>query len=428
MTGNSNIISNNSSPQNAFVLLLFLLLIGACQPKETGLPEAKDLTFNPLFNGEDLTGWTISGDASVHIDSGVIHFANGSSGERGFLLTDKTYKNFHLKFDFLCPPMNNSGLVIRHQVLDENTGIYNGYEVNLYNVEDTQNPTGSVMNLSRSFLPEGFDPKAWNSLELVAKGDYISIMLNGTKINEFHNRRSLHGKIGFVSNTGRLRHMALFKNIELQSLSDTPISSPMIEDIMRTGNNGLPEKIFNGKDMSGWEITGDGIWLVQDGIITGRTNKENFSFLKYARPYKNFYLKLKFNISKEHNSGVFIRQHADSLNININTGLEVNIYDSNGFSYAWPTGSIVTKARSFIGIVDYDAWNQMEIFAFEDHICVYVNGSKTTDYYTNKDFNRQGFICLQVGVQLARNPQDGSVVQFKDIEIVDFSNVDILGF
>lgn len=412
----------------SILFFIVVLIISTCNTKDQLSLSDQESQFISIFNGIDLKGWEIFPNVSVQVDSGIIHLANDNTGKRGFLLTDQEYRNFQLKLEFLCPPSNNSGLILRYNKLDEDPDSYNGYEINIFNVEDTQNPTGSIMNLSRSFYPDNFNPNSWNKMEITVDGDYISIFINGIKVNEIHDRRSLSGKIGFVTNSGRLRHMAMYRNIEIKKLPDRKSLHPQIEDVMRTGSRKVPIKIFNGVDLNGWEIIGDGIWLVQDGYIAGKTNKDDFSFLKYSKPVKNFYLQLKFNISKEHNSGVFIRQNIDSANININTGLEVNIYDHNGFSYAWPTGSIVTKARSFIGLVDYDEWNIMEIFAFDKHISVYVNGIKSTEYYSADEFNKPGFICLQVGIQLAAEQKGGSEVKFKDLEIIEFRETDKLSF
>ena len=412
----------------SILLFVFILMLSTCNIKDQRSLANHESPFNPIFNGKDLEGWQVLPNTSVQVDSGVIHLANDRTGKRGFLLTEKKYRNFQLRLEFLCPPSNNSGLILRYNNLDVSNEGYNGYEVNIFNVENTQNPTGSIMNLSRSYYPENFNPNTWNTMEFKADGDYISISINGTKINEIHDRRSLSGHIGFVTNKGRLRHMAMYRNIELKELPDTESLPPQIEDVMRRGSKKIPLKIFNGVDLNGWDIIGDGIWLVQNGYISGKTNIEDFSFLKYKKPVKNFYLQLKFNISKEQNSGVFIRQNMDSVNVNLNTALEVNIYDHNGFSYAWPTGSIVSKARSFIGLVDYDEWNNMEIFAFEKHICVYVNGIKSTEYYSSEEFNKPGYICLQVGIQLANEQKGGSEVMYKDLEIIEFEDSDILSF
>ena len=173
---------------------------------------------------------------------------------------------------------------------------------------------------------------------------------------------------------------------------------------------------------------GDGQWEVRDGFISGKTGKEDFSFLRSVNAWRDFYLTLKFRIEKSHNSGVFILVDPDSQEIGLQTGLEINIYDHDGFAYGWPTGSVVTKARAFIGVVDYDDWNTMEIFSFQNHICTYVNGLKASEYYVTEEFNRPGNICLQVGKQVASEERGDSEVAFKDITIRDFSEIPFIGY
>lgn len=96
--------------------------------------------------------------------------------------------------------------------------------------------------------------------------------------------------------------------------------------------------------------------------------------------------------------------------------------------WGFPTGSIVTHSRSFPGITDSDDWNLMEIFAFGDHICLYVNGEKTTEFHVPAAFNRPGFIALQAGRQAASPDQGPSQVRFKDLMIKDMTGIPFLGY
>lgn len=70
----------------------------------------------------------------------------------------------------------------------------------------------------------------------------------------------------------------------------------------------------------------------------------------------------------------------------------------------------------------------MEIFAFDMHVCIYVNRIKSTEYYTSDEFNNPGNVFLQVSIQLANEQKLGSEVIFKDLEIIEFKNDDTLLF
>ncbi len=410
-----------------FIYFLFLIGFGMqfCQAP-SGDNSASD--FKSIFNGRDLQGWHMQGKVLTSIDSGILTVSNDQSGSGGWIISDLEYEDFFLKFEFLCPPPNNSGVAIRYNETLDGRPSVSAYEINLYSTPNTQNPTGSVYNLARSYWTDSLKPTDWNQMEIIAKGDCLVTVINGQKLVTTHQRRIFKGHIGFQAHDGKVKHTIQLRNIYLKNFPTQEITGPQIEDYMRSTVKVNPENLFESHDLSNWEIVGDGEWKVIDDYILGKTRKDDFSFLKSIKTYQNYYLKLKFKIAKGHNSGVFIRQDPQAQDISLESGMEINIYDHDGFSYGWPTGSNVTRARAFIGIVDYDDWNTMEIFAFEQHICIYVNGLKASEYYAEDKFNRPGNICLQVGLQVASEERGGSEVGFKDIEINDFGDIPFIGY
>ncbi|MBR9999059.1 MAG: DUF1080 domain-containing protein [Cyclobacteriaceae bacterium] len=405
-------------------LVLLSFIFQSCQKPSDEI----STEFESLFNGENLEGWYIQGDAQANVENGMLNLSNDQSGPGGWLLSNGEYKNFHLEFEFLCPPPNNSGVAVRYKDSHGGHPAVSAYEINIFSTPNTQNPTGSVYNLARSFLSDSLKPMDWNRMEIIARGDCLVTKVNGVQLLTTHQRRAFAGHIGFQAHDGKVKHAIQLKNIRIKPLPHEEISSPQIEDYMRSTMNVKSELLLASGDLSNWEIVGDGQWELKDDHILGRTRKDDFSFLKSVKAYRDFYLTLKFRIKKSHNSGVFILQDPLAAEISLATGLEINIYDHDGFAYGWPTGSVVTKARAFIGIVDYDDWNTMEIFSFQNHICTYVNGLKASEYYVTEEFDRPGNICLQVGVQVASEEKGGSEVGFKDVEIKDFSEIPFIGY
>ena len=106
------------------------------------------------------------------------------------------------------------------------------------------------------------------------------------------------------------------------------------------------------------------------------TPEKMVEYLVSEKSYKNFYLKGKFKILKEDNSGVFIRKHPDSTNITLTNTIECNIYDHNGYTHAYSSGAIVPHARAWAGMVHYKDWNSFEIFTKDDLVIMYLNGFK----------------------------------------------------
>src|SRR6187402_1668345 len=69
--------------------------------------------FKPLFNGKDLTGWTIHGTEKWYVNNGELVCESGPDKEYGYLSTDKQYKNFILELKFKLEANGNSGVFIR---------------------------------------------------------------------------------------------------------------------------------------------------------------------------------------------------------------------------------------------------------------------------------------------------------------------------
>lgn len=155
--------------------------------------------------------------------------------------------------------------------------------------------------------------------------------------------------------------------------------------------------------------------MEEGGILHGYSDGAN-SFFVSNEAYRNFYLLCKFKILKEDNSGIFIRKHPDSTNVSINDAIECNIYDHNGYSHAYSTGSIAIHARAWSHMIDYTDWNTMEIFAHNNHIVLYINGRKSSEAYLPKQFDKAGNICLQAGPRFFSD-NGSSHIYFKDLAI-----------
>lgn len=74
---------------------------------------------------------------------------------------------------------------------------------------------------------------------------------------------------------------------------------------------GVPEKLFNGKDLAGWSGHPE-FWSVQDGVIVGETTKERSvaanTFLIYqGEPLRDFELTLRIRVTGNNNSGIQYR-------------------------------------------------------------------------------------------------------------------------
>ena len=69
-----------------------------------------------LFNGKDVTGWTIHGTEKWYVDNGELVCESGPDKQYGYLSTNKNYKNFILTLEFKQEANGNSGVFFRSQI------------------------------------------------------------------------------------------------------------------------------------------------------------------------------------------------------------------------------------------------------------------------------------------------------------------------
>ncbi len=153
-----------------------------------------------IFNGKDLTGWTIHGTEKWYVDKGELICESGPDKKYGYLSTNKNYKNFFLTLKFKQEANGNSGVFIRSTI--EGVKI-SGWQVevappNLY--------TGGIYeSYGRGWLikPKPEDEKIlksgkWNKLEIKAVGDEVNTWLNGHKMVSFKDEKIGSGE-GFIA-------------------------------------------------------------------------------------------------------------------------------------------------------------------------------------------------------------------------------------
>ena len=142
---------------------------------------------------------------------------------------------------------------------------------------------------------------------------------------------------------------------------------------------GEPNKLFNGKDLTGWEIinpkhengfkAADGVLANKPVQIEGREHV-HYGNIRTIEEFEDFSLKLEVNIPKGSNSGVYLR------------GIyEIQIYDSYGkgldnhhmgalYSRITPSSAVEKKAGE---------WQTLNITLYDRHLTIMLNGITIID-------------------------------------------------
>jgi hypothetical protein len=140
--------------------------------------------FKLLFNGKDLTGW--QGNTKGYVVRDGMIFVEPELGG-GNLYTADEYSDFIMRFEFQLTPGANNGLGIRTPLKGDPA--YSGIELQILDntadkYKDLQDYQyhGSVYGVvpaKRGHLKPVGD---WNYQEVIAKGNQITVKLNGTTI------------------------------------------------------------------------------------------------------------------------------------------------------------------------------------------------------------------------------------------------------
>jgi hypothetical protein len=188
--------------------------------------------FELMFNGEDLTGW--QGNTKGYVVKDGMIVVEPKLG-RGNLYTAKEYSDFIMRFEFQLTPGANNGLGIRTPLTGD--AAYQGMELQILdNTADKYKKLkpyqyhGSVYGVvpaKRGYLKPVGD---WNYQEVIAKGNQITVKLNGTTIvdadikkdstprtKDGRNHPGLLRKKGFIAFCGHGDKLA-FRNLRIKAL------------------------------------------------------------------------------------------------------------------------------------------------------------------------------------------------------------------
>lgn len=126
---------------------------------------------------------------------------------------------------------------------------------------------------------------------------------------------------------------------------------------------GKPIKLFNGKDLSGWQAMGENQWIAESGVLKSPKSGSN---LVSDQKFNDFKLHLEFKYPQGSNSGVYLRGR-----------YEVQIMDSKG---AEPSDVEYSGVYGFLTPSEVAAkaageWQEYDITLIGRRVTVVANGT-----------------------------------------------------
>ena len=141
--------------------------------------------FRALFNGKDLTGWVTPEDKSLFVveDGEIVGRTKGDLKKNEFLATDKPYGDFVLKAKVKFRN-GNSGIQFRSKRTDE--GVVSGPQADVadgyWGLLYEERGRGILERYPEEKANELVKKGDWNEFVITAKGQHVTIDLNGTRV------------------------------------------------------------------------------------------------------------------------------------------------------------------------------------------------------------------------------------------------------
>jgi pimeloyl-ACP methyl ester carboxylesterase len=149
-------------------------------------------TFERMLDGDDLSGWSPYANASWKIDdAGELLCESRDSDSTGFLLSDRSYSDFDLHFEFRMATASECRVAVRSAVDDGERG---GLELV---VVPPERGSGGIYDSDQHMWIASMDPvgqcacKAddWNDVRIRVSGDRLVVRINGWKTNDVRDER-----------------------------------------------------------------------------------------------------------------------------------------------------------------------------------------------------------------------------------------------
>ena len=405
------------------LMLLLVAMCGApsfCQAEDNVLTKKEvKQGWELLFNGKDLSEWRNFNGSELSNGWGVVNGCIQASGsgadDSGYIVTRRKFADFELCWDWKLTHGGNSGMIYHvvenpafsvpyvtgpeYQLID-NTG---WEEVNApAKLEEWQKlgvdyamhlPDYSKMHVN----PVG----EWNSSKIVFDNGHVEHWLNGKKILEFEAwtddwfKRKGSGKWSHAPEYG----LAGEGVICLQDHGD-PASFKNVKIRPLPHKAGKTERLFNGKDLTGWEPFGDGKWSVDEegNLVTENGDKKQYGYLCTRKYYKDFDLTLEFKQASNGNSGLFFHSFIEGFNKVHGWQCEVapKGNDTGGIYESYGRGWLQRIPDEKESVLKEGEWNSLRLRVEGNHVQTWLNGVPMSDLRDELIGSTPGRLMLQI--------------------------------
>ncbi len=160
-----------------------------------------------------------------------------------------------------------------------------------------------------------------------------------------------------------------------------------------------PIALFNGRDLSGWQVYGTEEWYVEDGTLVCESGPDKgYGYLGTDAVFRDFDLSAEFFQESNGNSGLFFRSFV--------TGTRVRGWQAEVAPRGHATGGVYESyGRGWIARPDSVAesaafregeWNTIRVRVEGGHVQTWLNGVPMVDFVDETVGRATGRIALQI--------------------------------
>jgi len=148
-------------------------------------PALSAAEWKQLFNGKDLTGWSMVGPGRFVVENDLLK----TEGGMGLLwYKGRKFGDTTIRVVFKTTGQRDkSGVYIRFPEPPQDPwyAVHNGYEVQIDAAGDEWHCTGAIYSLSKATKRAQKPTGEWNTMEIELRGQETIVRLNGEVVNDF---------------------------------------------------------------------------------------------------------------------------------------------------------------------------------------------------------------------------------------------------
>jgi len=157
-------------------------------------------------------------------------------------------------------------------------------------------------------------------------------------------------------------------------------------------------RLFNGKNLSGWEIIGTEKWYVEKGELVCESGPDkDYGYLATKDSFKDFELTLEFKQESNGNSGVFFHSSFNGTKV---TGWQAEVaplnHHTGGIYESYGRGWLIQPQPEKEQFLKEGQWNTMVVRVQGNRVTTWLNDQEMITLEDEKIGSVTGRLALQI--------------------------------